>query len=48
LAQRFRVSLSYVQKIRRQLRQTAKMERLPHHRGRKPQFTEPIREGLRS
>src|SRR3974390_2077227 len=47
LAQRFRVSLSYVQKIRRQLRRTGKMERLPHHPGRKPKFTEPIRERLR-
>ena len=48
LAQRFRVSLSYVQKIRRQQRRTGKMERIPHHPGRKPKFTEPIRERLRS
>ena len=48
LAQRFRVSLSYVQKIRRQLRRTGKMERLPHHPGRQPKFSEPIRERLRS
>ena len=47
LAQRFRVSLSYVQKIRRQLRRTGKMERIPHHPGRKPKFTESIRERLR-
>jgi len=48
LAQRFRVSLSYVRKIRRQLRRTGKMERIPHHPGRKPKFSEPIRERLRS
>ena len=48
MAQRFRVSLSYVQKIRRQLRRTGKMERIAHHPGRKPKFTEPVREQLRS
>ena len=48
LAQRFRVSVSYVKKIRRQLRQTGKMERVAHHPGRKPKFSEPIRERLRS
>jgi len=31
LAQRFRVSVSYVKKIRRQLRHTGKMERVPPH-----------------
>jgi len=47
LAQRFRVSVSYVKKIRRQLRQTGKMERVAHHPGRKPKFSEPVREQLR-
>jgi transposase len=47
LAQRFRVSVSYVKKIRRQLRQTGKMERVPHHPGRKPKFTESVRQQLR-
>jgi len=44
LAQRFRVSVSYVKKIRRRLRQTGKRERVPHHPGRKPKFTPPVRE----
>lgn len=48
LAQRFRVSLSYVKKIRRQLRRTGQMARVPHHPGRKPKFTEPVRQQLRS
>lgn len=48
LAQRFRVSLDYVRKIRRQWRSTGKMERVPHRPGRKPLFTEPIRERLRN
>ena len=47
LAQRFRVSVSYVKKIRRRLRQTGKMERVPHRPGRKPKFTPPVREQLR-
>jgi transposase len=47
LAQRFRVSLDYVRKIHRQWRQTGKMERVAHRPGRKPLFTEPIRERLR-
>ena len=47
LAQRFRVSLGYVEKVRGQQIRTGKMERVPHHRGRKPKFTEPIREQLR-
>lgn len=47
LAQRFRVSLGYVKKIRRQLRRTGKMERVPHSPGRKPKFSEPIRQQLR-
>lgn len=48
LAQRFRVSLGYVKKIRGQLRRTGRMERVPHRPGRKPKFSEPIREHLRS
>ena len=48
LAQRFRVSLGYVEKIRGQQIRTGKMERLPHHPGRKPKFTGPVREQLRS
>ena len=47
LAQRFRVSLGYVQKIRRQQRQTGRMERVRHRPGRKPKFSEGIRERLR-
>jgi len=47
LAQRFRVSLGYVEKVRGQQIRTGKMERVPHHPGRKPKFTEPIREQLR-
>ena len=47
LAQRFRVSVGYVEKIRGQQRRTGQMERLPHHPGRKPKFAEPIREQLR-
>jgi transposase len=48
LARRFQVSLGYVKKIRQQWRRTGKMERVPHQPGRKPKFTEPIRERLRS
>jgi transposase len=47
LAQRFRVSVSYVEKIHRQWRRSGKMERIPHHPGRKPRFTEAIRQQLR-
>ena len=47
LAQRFRVSVSYVKKIRRQLRHTGQMERVAHHPGRKPKLTEPVRQQLR-
>ena len=47
VAQRFRVSLGYVEKIRGQQRRTGQMERVPHHPGRKPKFTEPIRQKLR-
>jgi len=46
LAQRFRVSVGYVKKIRRQLQHTGTMERVPHHPGRKPKFTPPVREQL--
>ncbi len=47
LARRYRVSVGYVEKIRRQQRRTGKMERIPHHPGRKPKFTAAIRERLR-
>jgi len=47
LAQRFRVSLGYVEKVRGQQIRTGKMERIPHQPGRKPKFNEPIREQLR-
>jgi len=47
LAQRFGVSVGYVAKIRGQRRRSGKMERVPHHPGRKPKFTAPIRERLR-
>jgi len=48
LAQRFRVSAGYVGKIVGQWRRTGKMGRVPHHPGRKPKFTESIRQQLRS
>ena len=48
IALRFKVSLGYVQKILRQYRLTGKMERRVHQPGRKPQFTPPIREQIRS
>lgn len=47
IAARFRVSVGYVQKILRQYRRTKKMERIPHHPGRKPLFTPSIREQIR-
>lgn len=47
IATRFRVSVGYVKKILRQYRRTGKMERTPHHPGRKPLFTPPIREQIR-
>jgi len=46
LAQRFRVSVGYVQKIVRQYRTTQKMERTPHRPGRKPKFTASIRQQI--
>jgi transposase len=39
LAERFRVSLGYVKKIRRQQLHSGQMERIPHHPGRKPKLT---------
>lgn len=48
LAQRFRVSVGYVQKIVRQYRTTHTMDRIPHRPGRKPKFTAPIRQQLQS
>jgi transposase len=48
LAARFFVSLGYVKKIRRQQLRTGTMTRVPHRPGRKPKFTEPIRDRLRS
>lgn len=47
IATRFRVSVGYVKKILRQYRRTKKMERIPHHPGRKPLFTESIRGQIR-
>jgi transposase len=48
LGLRFRVSLGYVKKIRCQQLRTGTMTRVAHRPGRKPKFTEPIRERLRS
>jgi hypothetical protein len=36
-----------VEKIRGQQRRTGQRERVPHHPGRKPKFTAPMREPLR-
>ena len=47
LAERFRVSYGYVKKLRRQQLRHQKMERVRHQPGRKPKFTEAIRERLR-
>lgn len=47
LAARFRVSVGYVEKIRGQQLSTGKIERMPHHPGRKPKFSDPIRQQLR-
>jgi transposase len=46
LAARFRVSYGYVKKIRRQQLRTGTMARVPHQPGRKPKFTQPIRDRL--
>jgi transposase len=43
----FRVSARYIRKILYQQRQTGQRERVPHHPGRKPLFTPPIREQMR-
>jgi transposase len=48
IAQRFRVSVRYVGKIVAHKRRTGQAERIPHRPGRKPKFTPPIRERLRS
>jgi transposase len=48
LAVRFLVSYGYVKKIRRQQLRTGTMTRVPHRPGRKPKFTAPIRERLRT
>ena len=48
LAARFRVSYGYVKKIRRQQLRSGSMVRSPHQPGRKPKFSEPIRERLRA
>ncbi len=47
IAGHFRVSSRYVKKILYQQRQTGQRERVPHHPGRKPRFTPPIREQMR-
>jgi len=44
----FRVSARYIRKILYQQRQTGQRERVPHHPGRKPLFTPPIREQMRA
>jgi len=48
IAQRFKVSLRYVGKLVAHKRRTGQAERIPHHPGRKPKFTSPIRERLKS
>ena len=48
MAQRFRVSLGYVEKIRGQQLQSGKMERIPHQPGRKAKLNETIRGQLGS
>jgi len=48
IAQRFKVSVRYVGKLVAHKRQTGQAERIPHRPGRKPKFTPPIRERLRS
>lgn len=42
LAQRFRVSVSYIEKIHCQLRRTGKMERIPHVPGASPSSPRPF------
>lgn len=48
IAQRFRVSVRYVGKLVAHKRETGQAERRAHRPGRKPKFTPPIRERLRS
>src|SRR5437588_7739200 len=48
IAQRFKVSVRYVGKLVAHKRRTGQAERIPHHPGRKPKFTLPIRERLKS
>src|SRR5436305_10275876 len=48
IAQRFKVSVRYVGKLVAHKRATGQAERIPHRPGRKPKFTSPIRERLRS
>jgi transposase len=48
IAQRFKVSVRYVGKLVAHKRRTGQAERIPHHPGRKPKFTPPIRERLKS
>ena len=48
IAQRFKVSIRYVGKLVAHKRKTRQAERIPHRPGRKPKFTPPIRERLRS
>ncbi|HET9364348.1 MAG TPA: IS630 transposase-related protein [Candidatus Angelobacter sp.] len=48
IAQRFKVSVRYVGKLVAHKRKTKQAERIPHRPGRKPKFTPPIRERLRS
>lgn len=47
LAERFRVSYGYVKKLRRQQLRTGKMERVAHHPGAKPKFSQPMQLQLR-
>jgi transposase len=48
IAQRFQVSVRYVGKLVAHKRKTGQAERIPHRPGRKPKFTPPICERLRS
>jgi transposase len=48
IAQRFKVSVRYVGKLVAHKKRTGQAERIPHHPGRKPKFTLPIRERLKS
>ena len=48
VAKHFRVSVRYIGKIVHQKRVTGQAERIPHQPGRKPRFTPPIREQIRT